>query len=69
VLLKPQQKLYPLGIRSAVELAEFDWSQDDEHFFSRLSRQEAITKIANVLGTDEISIKLLIRSISEDATF
>lgn len=62
------KKLYPLGIRSAVELAEFDWSEDDREFFSGFGRDEAIRKIANTLETDELTVRLLIRSISEDAT-
>ena len=63
------EKLYPLGIRSAVELAEIDWSKDDKDYFSDgLSRDQAIQSVASALQTDEQSVKLLIRSVSEDAT-
>jgi hypothetical protein len=62
------KRLYPLGIRSAVELAEFDWSEKDQEFFSGFSRDEAIRKIAETLEVDQLTARLLIRSISEDAT-
>jgi hypothetical protein len=62
------KKLYPLGIRSAVELAAFDWYRDDDKFFLEISYEDAIKKIAEVLCRDELTVKLLIRSISEDAT-
>jgi hypothetical protein len=62
------RKLYPMGIRSAVEIAEIDWSEDDKTFFSGFSRDEAIQKIASALNHDELTVKLLIRSVSVDAT-
>jgi hypothetical protein len=62
------QKLYPLGIRSAVEIAEIDWSEDDKTFFSGFTRGQAIQKIAALLNSDELSVQMLIKSISVDAT-
>lgn len=62
------EKLRPLGIRSAVELAEIDWSRDDKEYFSGFSPAEAIQKISETLGLEQQGVRLLIRSISEDAT-
>jgi hypothetical protein len=36
------QKLRPLGVRGAVELAEFDWSSDDESYFKGFTYYEVI---------------------------
>lgn len=62
------EKLRPLGIRSAVELAEIDWSREDKDSFFGFTYDEAIKRIAESLDRDEQSTKLLVRSVAEDAT-
>jgi hypothetical protein len=61
-------KLRPLGIRSAVELADLDWAIDDKTYFVGFTYDEAISRIATALNSDERTTRLLIRSISQDAT-
>lgn len=62
------EKLRPLGIRSAVELAEINWSKDDPEFFGDLTHSQSIQSIASALKMDEQSVRLLIISLSGDAT-
>lgn len=62
------EKLRPLGIRSAVELAEINWSKDDKEFFGDMNYDQAIQSIASALKMDEQSVRLLIISLSGDAT-
>jgi hypothetical protein len=62
------ERLRPLGIRSAVELADINWSKDDQDFFGDLTPAQSIQSIASALGMEEQSVQLLIVSLSGDAT-
>jgi hypothetical protein len=62
------QKLRQLGIRGAVELADLDWAIDDKTYFDGFTYDEAISRIATALNSDERTTRLLIRSVSQDAT-
>jgi hypothetical protein len=62
------EKLRPLGIRSAVELAEINWSRDDPEFFGDMTHDQAVDSLASALKMDEQSVRLLIISLSGDAT-
>ncbi len=61
------QHLRALGIRTAVELAELDWSEG-ESYFKGIDRNELILSIASALRLDELQVRHLVRSISNDAT-
>ena len=61
------ESLRPLGIRTAVELAELDWSEGEE-YFKGIDRNTLIESIAAALNLGELQVRHLIRSISNDAT-
>ena len=61
------EKLRSTGIRTAVELAELDWSEGEE-YFKGIDRDRLIEVIATALNLGQLEVRHLIRSVSNDAT-
>jgi hypothetical protein len=61
------EKLRSTGIRTAVELAELDWSEGEE-YFNGIDRDSLIDAIGTALNLGPLEVRHLIRSVSNDAT-
>lgn len=61
------QALRPFGIRSAVELAQLDWSEGEE-YFEGINREMLLERLGKALGLEDVEVRHLIRSVSNDAT-
>lgn len=62
------ERIRPLGIRSAGELAALNWFKDDPAYFTGFTLEDAVREIAALLEMQEPQVRMLISTLSEDVT-